>query len=77
MLALVGAGLGLALVPEAARSIRMSGVAVRPIKLPDRIRAELQLAWSEDNDNPALSGLRAVALTAFSENKKSVWPRDH
>ena len=55
----------------------MSGVAVRPIKLPDRIRAELQLAWSEDNDNPALSGLRAVALTAFSENKKSVWPRDH
>jgi len=32
MLALVGAGLGLALVPEAARSIRMSGVVLRPIK---------------------------------------------
>jgi DNA-binding transcriptional LysR family regulator len=69
MLALVGAGLGLALVPEAARSIRMSGVVLRPIKLPNSARAELALAWREDNDNPAVPRLRALALAAFAEDE--------
>jgi DNA-binding transcriptional LysR family regulator len=69
MLALVGAGLGLALVPEAARSIRMSSVVLRPIKLPKTAQAALVLAWREDNDNPALPRLRAIVLAAFSKNK--------
>ena len=67
MLALVGAGLGLALVPEAARSIRMSGVSLRPIALPLTARAELRLAWREDSDNPALPTLREVALSVFAK----------
>jgi len=69
MMALVGAGVGLALVPEAARNIRMSGVILRPITLPNTAFAELHLAWREDNDNPALPALRSVVLTAFGQNK--------
>lgn len=65
MLALVGAGLGLALVPEAARGIRIGGVALRPIVLAAHARAELVLAWRDDNDNPALRASREVALAAF------------
>ena len=67
MLALVGAGLGIALVPEAARSIRMNGVVLRPIKLPNAAQAELLLAWRTDNDNPALPRLRAIVLAAFAK----------
>ena len=65
MLALVGAGMGLALVPDAARSIHMAGVVLRPIELP--IRTELLLAWRDDNDNPALPALRALVLGAFAD----------
>ena len=66
MLALVGAGMGLALVPDAARSIHMAGVVLRPIKLPDAASTELLLAWRDDNDNPALPALRALVLDAFA-----------
>lgn len=66
MLALVAAGLGLALVPESARALRPAGVALRPIALPDTARAELLLAWREDDANPALSRLRALAVSVLA-----------
>jgi DNA-binding transcriptional LysR family regulator len=69
MLALVGAGMGLALVPDAARSIHMAGVVLRPIELPDATSTELLLAWRNDNDNPALPALRALVLEAFADGE--------
>lgn len=66
MLALVGAGLGLALVPEAARGIRISGVTLRPITLPDTARAELLLGWRVGSENAALSAIRKQALEIFA-----------
>jgi len=55
ILALVKAGLGAALVPEAAMHLRFEGVVFRPVR---EIRAqrpvELLMAWKRDNDNPAL-----------------------
>ena len=58
ILALVGAGLGAALVPEAASALHFEGVTFTPLKEADR-HVELLLAWRRDNDNPALS--RAIA----------------
>lgn len=65
ILTLVQAGLGLALVPEAARSLRIAGVHLRAIRLPERVWVELLLGWREDNDNPALPAVRDLALSAF------------
>jgi DNA-binding transcriptional LysR family regulator len=62
MLALVGAGLGVALLPESVRSIRMTGVVLRPIRLPASAQPELMLAWHRDNENPCLPTVRDAAL---------------
>jgi DNA-binding transcriptional LysR family regulator len=54
ILALVRAGLGAALVPKAAASLRFEGVAFRPVQTRPARPVELFLAWRRDNDNPAL-----------------------
>lgn len=58
MLALVRAGLGAALVPEAATSLRFEGVVFRRMRKtrPER-PVELFVAWKRDNDNPALQSV--------------------
>jgi DNA-binding transcriptional LysR family regulator len=54
MLALVRAGFGAALVPEAAISLRFEGVVFRPVRKSRSARpVELYMAWKRDNDNPA------------------------
>jgi DNA-binding transcriptional LysR family regulator len=65
MLALVGAGIGVALVPEAARTIRMANVILRPIRLPANVAAELSLAWRRSDDAPASLAARKVVLGLF------------
>jgi DNA-binding transcriptional LysR family regulator len=57
MLALVKAGLGIALVPAAAAQLRYEGVTFREISLADGYSVELHAAWRADNDNPALAAL--------------------
>jgi DNA-binding transcriptional LysR family regulator len=58
ILALVRAGLGAALIPEAAMSLRFEGVTCRPVKNIRPARpVELYMAWKPDNDNPALARL--------------------
>jgi DNA-binding transcriptional LysR family regulator len=58
ILALVRAGLGAALIPEAATSLRFEGVTCRPVKnLRPARPVELYMAWKRDNDNPALARL--------------------
>ncbi|MEU2930664.1 LysR substrate-binding domain-containing protein [Streptomyces sp. NPDC007251] len=58
ILALVGGGWGVALVPAAAGHLRYATVVFRPVELPgDPEPVELSLAWRRDNDNPALHAL--------------------
>lgn len=55
ILALVRAGLGAALIPEAATALRFKGVTFRPVqKLRPPKPVELFMAWKGDNDNPVL-----------------------
>lgn len=54
MLALVAAGLGVALVPQAAVSLHFEGVVFRAVrKIRSASPVELYIAWKRDNDNPA------------------------
>jgi len=53
ILALVGAGLGVGLVPQSAESVLPSGVLLKPLLELDNVFAELILAWHGETDNPA------------------------
>jgi len=55
MLALVRAGIGAALVPEAATSLHFDDVQFRPVETDPPQPVELYAAWKRDNDNPALA----------------------
>ena len=57
ILALVNAGMGLALVPRCARNVVFKGVTFRDIDLGEGVQSELHLIWRSDNDNPAFSML--------------------
>ncbi|WP_260955847.1 LysR substrate-binding domain-containing protein [Pseudomonas citri] len=57
ILALVNAGMGLALVPRCATSVVFKQVVFREIDLGEGVQSELHLVWREDNDNPAFSML--------------------
>ncbi|MXP62240.1 LysR family transcriptional regulator [Roseomonas sp. M0104] len=58
ILSLVGAGTGLALVPEEARNASFDSVTFRPIAIPAAPLVELHAIWRPDNANPALEPLR-------------------
>jgi DNA-binding transcriptional LysR family regulator len=58
MLALVGTGIGVAVVPDSAAGIGMADVTLRPITVPDSARPTLLLAWRTDNANPCLPSFR-------------------
>lgn len=62
VLALVRIGLGLALVPEAARQLRFEGVAYRPITGPGEGLAQLAAVWRTDGENPAADRALEVLL---------------
>ena len=57
ILALVNAGMGLALVPRCATSVVFKNVVFRDIDLGEGVQSELHLIWREDNDNPAFAML--------------------
>lgn len=54
VLALVEVGLGIALVPATASRLRLLGVTLRPVRLPNPEPVELHLTWRASNDNPVL-----------------------
>ncbi|MFW0888694.1 UNVERIFIED_CONTAM: LysR substrate-binding domain-containing protein [Pseudomonas sp. JL1] len=64
ILALVNAGMGLALVPRCATSVVFRQVVFREIDLGEGVQSELHLIWRQDNDNPAftmlLEGIRGA-----------------
>lgn len=53
ILALVGAGLGVALVPRSAERVRFADVVFKPLRGVDDVTADLLLAWRTHGDNPA------------------------
>ena len=57
IMALVRAGIGLAIVPESAKQLRFENVVFKPLWRSD-LAAEIYLAWREDNRNPALRTIR-------------------
>jgi DNA-binding transcriptional LysR family regulator len=61
ILAIVHSGVGVALVPEAAENLQFSGVALRPLADPQQRAAELYFVWRDDNDNPLLPVIAAIA----------------
>jgi DNA-binding transcriptional LysR family regulator len=63
ILALVAAGIGAALVPEAATSLHFEGVIFRPVRKPRSMQsAELYVAWKSDNGNPAMKSVLEACL---------------
>src|SRR3954451_6446242 len=52
MLTLVAAGLGVAVLPESARALRVEGVRLVPVS--DDVHIDLALAWRRDDSSPAL-----------------------
>ncbi|WHS62958.1 LysR substrate-binding domain-containing protein [Pseudomonas sp. G2-4] len=69
ILALVNAGMGLALVPRCASSVVFKQVVFREIDLGEGVQSELHLVWRQDNDNPAftmlLEGIRGAVREGF------------
>lgn len=63
VVALVDAGVGVALIPESASTLRLPHVEFLPIAdiAPDCV--EVHCAWHRDNDNPAMAALLAHART--------------
>jgi DNA-binding transcriptional LysR family regulator len=61
ILALVRAGLGLAVVPAAASSLRFDGVCLRPLALPQPALVELFLVWRRDHGHSLVPRLVEIA----------------
>lgn len=57
ILALVNAGMGMALVPRCAANVVFKDVTFRDIDLGEGVQSELHLIWRSDNDNPAFTML--------------------
>ena len=61
ILSMVRAGLGVAIVPEAATSLRIADVKLRPLKLRNPAPVELFIVWRREHDNPLLPALVDIA----------------
>ncbi|MGE7989799.1 LysR family transcriptional regulator [Pseudomonas sp. NPDC089554] len=66
ILALVNAGLGLALVPRCATNVVFRNVIFREIDLGEGIRSELHLVWRSNNDNTACTMLLEAIRSAVA-----------
>ena len=61
ILAMVCAGLGLAIVPEAASNLNFRGVELRPLRLQGAPPVETYLVWRRDDESPLLPSLIEIA----------------
>ena len=61
MIALVAAGMGVALVPDSVRALTMEGVEYHPV--PDAGTVDLALAWRDDESSPLVLRFRDLLLT--------------
>ncbi|MFG1921861.1 LysR substrate-binding domain-containing protein [Cryptosporangium sp. NPDC048952] len=67
LLALVAAGLGLAMVPAGVRAVPLDGVVFRD--LADAGSIDLALAWRSDDDNPAVAAVVAAIESGLSADE--------
>ncbi len=65
ILALVGAGIGIALVPQTSQALHFDGVVFRRLQ-GTQVFAELYLAWRNDNENPAAPAFRDLIIKQFA-----------
>jgi DNA-binding transcriptional LysR family regulator len=69
MLALVGAGLGVALVPQVAGDLGFARVELQSITLTPKVFSELTLVWRKRGDNPALRVFTEELLPRFLQQQ--------
>lgn len=74
LLALVAAGLGVSLLPAAARAVPLAGVAFRELTDPPPI--ELCLAWADGPTAPVVDAVRAVVLDHLGAPVPPALPSD-
>jgi DNA-binding transcriptional LysR family regulator len=67
MLALVDAGFGVALLPEAAARLRFPRVVFRPVPAIRDWSAKVSLIWRPDNENPAIARFLATCIDERSD----------
>lgn len=60
VVALVGAAVGVALLPASAETLRLEGVVFRPVVGAD-VGVPIALAWRRDDPSPVLAGFLGVA----------------
>jgi len=71
MVSLVASGIGVALMPATARSVRIDRVAFLPVvDLPDYLYSELVLAWSPEAESPALKALISIVEKSMLRQRK-------
>ncbi|SPB14012.1 LysR family transcriptional regulator [Caballeronia novacaledonica] len=69
IVALVRAGIGVAIVPASARELCFEEVVFRPLWTQDA-HADIDLAWSEEQTNPAAENVRRFAIEHFARIEK-------
>ncbi|MFC8313693.1 LysR family transcriptional regulator [Gordonia hongkongensis] len=66
LLALVAAGLGVALLPASVRSLPLDGLVVRDLVDADTV--EVALAWRSGSDDPVVTAVADVIAAAFADS---------
>ncbi len=61
ILAMVRAGLGVAIVPAAAANLKLADVKLKPLKLRTPAPVELFMVWRREDENPLLPALVDIA----------------
>lgn len=62
MLAMVGAGVGCALVPQSSTVISLPNLVYRNIDLPEAAKLEVYLAWRRGDESPLISSVRKIII---------------
>ena len=70
MLALVNAGVGVALTPETALRLHLEGVVLRRIVMNPSRPVKMVFSYRTDNDNPILKVFRREIIEAMKEGSK-------
>ncbi|SAK84192.1 LysR family transcriptional regulator [Caballeronia hypogeia] len=69
IVALVRAGIGVAIVPASARELCFAEVVFRPLWTKEA-HADIDLVWSEEQTNPAVEKVRRFAIEHFARLEK-------
>lgn len=70
IMALVGANMGLAIVPASAQQLRFEHVVFKPLWRND-VFAEVHLAWRPDHHNPAQDAVRRFSIKYLARHQQA------